>query len=146
MTALPLYWSSDYTDALVTALRQDPDFLKASRKLDDVIVLRCLDAAGGLDVEATYRIRHGTVELTRREEKAPSSAIRNAPFDKHSVFARTTAPYALWTKLDRGEMNVLQAIASPDYAVEGPKLRIMTNIGLFNAMSAVAARLPKRFA
>jgi putative sterol carrier protein len=147
----PLYWSDAYSRALVEAFRKDPDFQKAARKFDDTIVLRCLDAPteegnGKEDVEAVYRIRHGEVTLTRRAEPAPSRALRDAPFDKGSVFARTTAPYALWARLDRGEMNVLQALASPDYVVEGPKLKIMANIGLFNAMSAVASRLPKRFA
>lgn len=143
---LPLYWSSEFTDKLVAALRIDPAFLAASRKLDDTIVLRCLETPEGLDVEATYRIVRGTVELTRREEKSPSRAIRDVPFDGSRLFARTTAPFSVWTKLDRGEMNVLQAIASPEYAVEGPKMRIMMNIGLFNAMGAVAAKIPKRYA
>ncbi len=94
----------------------------------------------------TYRIKNGQVSEERREEPAPSRAIRDAPFDKKKAFARTTAPYAIWTKLDRGEMNVVQTLTSPDYHLEGPKLKIMANIGVFNAMSAVASRLPKRYA
>ena len=141
----PLYWSREYTDRLVAELRKDPAFLAAAKSFDDVIVLRCLDAPGGLDVQASYRIQKGTVELTRREEPAPSQALRSEPFDKSKQMARTTAPFSLWTKLDRGQMSVLGALASPEYAVEGSKLRIMANIGLLNAMNAVAARVPKRY-
>ena len=57
MADAPLYWSREYTDQLVAALRKDAAFLSASRSFDDVIVLRCLDAPGGVDVQATYRIR-----------------------------------------------------------------------------------------
>ncbi len=144
--ALPLYWSAAYLDVFVAALRADADFQKAARKFDGVIVLRCLDSPEGEDVEATYHIQHGEVRIERAAEKAPSASFRGKAFDGARAFARTTAPYRLWTRLDRGEMNVLQAIASPDYHVEGSKLRIMANIGLFNAMAAVGARTPKRFA
>jgi hypothetical protein len=30
--------------------------------------------------------------------------------------------------------------------LDGPKLKIMANIGMFNAMSAVGSKLPKRYA
>ncbi len=146
MAELPLYWSAEQTREYVAALNQDPAFQKAARKFDDSVVFRCLDTPGGTDIEVTYRIKNGQVSEERREEPAPSRAIRDAPFDKKKAFARTTAPYAIWTKLDRGEMNVVQTLTSPDYHLEGPKLKIMANIGVFNAMSAVASRLPKRYA
>jgi hypothetical protein len=130
----------------VDALRADPDFVRACRKFDGVVILRCLDTPEGEDVEAVYHLANGTVRVERLAEKAPSASFRAKPFDGARAFARTTAPYRAWTRLDRGEMNALQAIASPDYHVEGPKLRIMANIALFDAMAAVGARTPKRFA
>jgi putative sterol carrier protein len=145
MSDLPLYWTAAQTAQYVEALNQDEVFQKAARKFDDTVVFRCFDTPEGNDIEVRYRIQHGKVTETRREEHAPSRSLRDAPFDR-STFARTSAPYAVWTKLDKGEMNVLQALASPEYQVEGPKLKIMTNIGVFNAMSAVASRLPKRYA
>lgn len=130
----------------VDTLRADPDFVRACRKFDGVVILRCLDTPEGEDVEAVYHLANGTVRVERLAEKAPSASFRAKPFDGARAFARTTAPYRAWTRLDRGEMNALQAIASPDYHVEGPKLRIMANIALFDAMAAVGARTPKRFA
>ncbi len=143
---LPLYWTESQTAGFVAALNQSAEFQKAARKFDGDIVFRCLDHPDGADIEVVYAIRRGPVTMQWRGEPSPSSALRNAPFDKKRAFARTTAPFSVWVKLDRGEMNVVQAIASPDYHVEGPKLKIMANIGVFNAMSAVASKMPKRYA
>ena len=143
---LLLYWSEAYTNRYVEALNADEGFQKAARKFDDTIVFRCFDTPEGLDVEATYRIVKGRVTVSRWDETAPHRGLRETPYDKKKAFARSSAPYAVWTKLDKGEMSVLDALRSPEYVVEGPKLRIMANIGVFQAMSAVGAKLPKRFA
>lgn len=143
--APPRYWTREFTDVYVKALESDPSFQKATKSFSETLVLRCLDTPDRKDVEATYRIDRGRVKVDVRIEDAPSRALRESKFDKHAAMARTTAPYSIWVKLDRGEMNVLQAIASPDYHVEGPKLKIVTSMGVLNAMSAVASRLPKSY-
>lgn len=145
MADTPHYWTPEFTDVYVAELNRDPDFQKAARKFTGVLVMRALDAPETKDVEARYHVDHGKVRVETDREDAPSSAIRNRVFDKSRHFARTTAPYQMWCKLDRGEMNVVQAIAHPDYKVEGPKLKIMTSIGMLNAMAAVAKRLPKKY-
>ena len=48
-------------------------------------------------------------------------------------------------KLDKGEVSVARAIASPDYRVEGSKLKIMRHMAVFQAMAAVGADTPKRY-
>jgi hypothetical protein len=145
MTDPQTYWTPEFTDIYVAELNRDPDFQKASRKFTGVLVMRALDAPGGKDVETRYHVDRGTVRVETDREDAPSSALRGRPFDKSRYFARTTAPYPMWCKLDRGDMNVVQAIAHPDYKVEGSKLKIATNIGMLNAMAAVAKRLPKKY-
>lgn len=132
-------------DILVEELNRDPGFQKAARKFRGTIALRCLGTPEGKDVEAIYEIDRGRVTVRAEFDDAPSTAIRQRPFDKSRLFARTTATYELWVRLDKGEMNVVQAVAHPEYKVEGPKIKIMTNIGVFNAMGAVAARLPKAY-
>ncbi|MGF1466826.1 MAG: hypothetical protein ACFCGT_11900 [Sandaracinaceae bacterium] len=146
MAEPPLYWSAAFTDAFVANLQADEGFQRAARTFDQAIQLRCLDNPEGEDVAVTYRIRRGAVEVERWAEAAPSAALRDDPFDGETLMARTTAPYRIWCRLDRGEMNVLQAIASPDYRLEGPKLKVLRNIRVFNAMSAVAAKTAKRYA
>lgn len=139
------YWTPPFTDVYVAALNEDPEFQRAARKFRGLLVMRALDAPEGKDVETRYHIDHGRVTVESEREDAPSSTLRNRPFDKRGTFARTTAPYPVWCKLDRGEMNVVQAIAHPDYRIDGSKLKIMANVALLNAMSAVARRLPKRY-
>jgi len=139
------YWTQPFIDILEKELNRDPGFQKAARKFQGRVALRCLDTPEGKDVEGIYEIDRGRVTIHAEFDDAPSSAIRNRPFDKSRLFARTTAPYDLWVRLDKGEMNVVQAIAHPQYKVEGPKIKIMTNIGVFNTMGDVASRLPKRY-
>ncbi len=139
------YWTQEFVDAHVENLLRDPSFQKASRSFKGTIVLQCLGAPNGKDVSSKYHINKGDMTVDVSFEDSPSQAIRNEPFDSKRFFARTTAPYELWTKLDRGQINVIQAIASPDYRVEGPKLRIMANINLFRAMNDVAARMDKSY-
>ncbi len=48
-------------------------------------------------------------------------------------------------RLDRGEISVAQALVSPDYDIEGSKLKIMRHVGVLTAMNAVVADLPKTY-
>lgn len=143
---LPRYWTPEFVEVFAEKLRTSDSFLRAAGSFSKTIILRVLDTPDGKDGTATYVFEKG--KLVRHElvlEDAPSSSMRNAPFDSGKAFARTTAPYDLWVKLDRGEMNVAQALMSPDYNLEGPKIRIMRHIGTFNAMSATAASVNKRY-
>ncbi|GAB5546103.1 MAG: hypothetical protein RLP09_42920 [Sandaracinaceae bacterium] len=138
-----LFWSEPYNERYVDALNRDDRFQKAAKKLDDAVVFRCFDTPEGKDVSVTYRIEKGAVSMERREGPAPSPAIRGEPLE--GAFARSSAPYDLWVKLDKGEVSVARAIASPDYRVEGSKLKIMRHMAVFQAMAAVGADTPKRY-
>ena len=145
MPDAPLYWTPAFIEAYVEALNEDPEFQKTARGFSETIVLRCLDAHGE-DVEASYTFEDGeVVDVELWTEPAPSDELRDEPFDKKVALARATAPYAIWCKLDRGEMGVMQALASPEYQIEGPRLRIMANIGILNGMSAVASDIDKTY-
>ncbi len=143
MSDLLRYWTPEFADLFVKTLNEDGDFQKAARKFDDTIVLVCLDTPDGKDVSQALHIHRGRVTQDLVIEDAPG-ALRRAPFDKKTM-ARTTAPYAVWCKLDRGEMNVVQAIASPDHKIEGPKLKIARSLPVLNALSAVASGIDKRY-
>ncbi len=144
MSQVPHYWTRPFVERFVAALNESPAFRKAAANFSETIIMRCIDTPAGKDCSATYRFDKGECKSWDFEEWDAPSAARTLPFDGHSALARTTAPYALWCKLDRGEMNVAQALLSPDYRVEGPKLRIMWHVGTLNAMSAVASALPKQ--
>ena len=146
MPDAPRFWSEAFIEAYVEALNADPGFQKAARRFSDTITLRCLDAPDGKDVSATYAIQQGEVTNVQLWiEDAPSDELRSAPFDRHDALARATASYPTWIKLDTGELNAVGALASPDYKIEGPKLKIMTNMGVLNAMSDVSSKMEKTY-
>jgi len=82
--------------------------------------------------------------VDEREGKAPSP-IRHEPFDGSRFLARTTAPYAFWKRLDAKEIGVLHVITSPDYRLEGPKLKVLRHLKVFTMMGDVASDMPKRY-
>ncbi len=142
----PRFWTPAFIERFVGALNNDVDFEKTAGSFTDTIILRCFDTPDAQDVEAAYTFEAGRVtNVNVWMDDAPCMEMRNEPFDKNEAMARATAPYTIWTKLDQGEMSVLQALTAPDYSIEGPKLKILANIGVFNGMNAVAAGVEKTY-
>lgn len=141
----PRYWTRRFIDRLVDALNEDEGFQEETALFSDTIVLQCLDTPDGLDVRAAYSIDAGYVSVAVTEEEAPSKALRDSAFDSDYGLARATAPYWIWTQLDQGTMNVVGALASSDYQIDGPRLKIMMNLGILNAMSRVSAGIEKTY-
>ncbi len=145
MTTPPRYWTQEFVDALVAELNQNPKFQKTARSFRASVALRVLDTPDGLDATATYTIENGKVVNHTFETWKAGGEMRSIKFDKKKLLARTTASYGTWLKLDKGEINVAQALVSPDYKIEGSKLKIMRHIGVFTTMGDVAAGLPKSY-
>ncbi|MFQ5570987.1 MAG: hypothetical protein ACE5G0_15010 [Rhodothermales bacterium] len=146
MADAPRYWTPEYIGEFVEALNEDPEFAATAGSFTNAIILRCLDTPDGQDVEAVYEFEEGrVVNVDVWMDDAPCEDMRAEPFDKNEALARATAPYEIWTKLDRGEISVLQALTSPGYQIEGPKLKILAHIGLFNRMNDVAAAVDKTY-
>lgn len=149
MTEPPRYWTEAFIDALAAAFNTHEKFQRAARSFSETLILRCLDApagdGGSDDCSASFTFAEGRcVRHAFRRERAPS-AMRREPFPKGEAMVRSTAPYALWVRLDRGEMSVPQALISPDYNVEGSKLKIMRHVGVLTTMNAVVASLAKTY-
>jgi putative sterol carrier protein len=146
MSTLPRYWTPAFVEAFVEALNTDDDFQRAASSFSDTITLRCLDTPDDEDVAAAYTFDDGqVVDVDLWIDEAPSEDLREDPFDSSEAMARATAPYSIWTKLDKGDMNVMQALSSPDYIVEGSMIRIMSNIQVFRGMNTVAAKVDKTY-
>jgi putative sterol carrier protein len=147
MSDAPRYWTPAFVERFVEALNTDEDFQQTARSFSNTIVLRCLDTPDGEDVSASYTFDDGqVVDVDLWIDEAPSDEMRNEPFDRREALARATASYAIWTKLDRGEIGVMQALSSPDYTIEGSTIKIMSNIGIFRGMNTVAAGVEKTYA
>mgnify|MGYP006267604905 CR=1 FL=1 len=146
MSEPPRYWTPAFVERFVEALNTDPDFQRSAGAFANTIILRCLDTPDGEDVSAAYTFDDGqVVDVNLWIDDAPSEAMRDDPFDSSEALARATASYDTWTKLDKGEIGVMQALSSPDYTIEGSTIKIMSNIGVFRGMNTVAAQVDKTY-
>lgn len=146
MPDAPRYWTPEFVEAFVDALNTDSDFQRAAGSFSNTIILRCFGTPDDEDVSAAYTFEDGTVtDVDLWIDDAPSDDMRNDEFDRSEALARATATYDVWTKLDKGEMNVMQALSSPDYQIEGSTIKIMANIQVFRGMNTVAAKVDKTY-
>ena len=146
MADRPQYWTPEFVEAFVEAMNDDAAFQKAAGSFTNTIIFRCLDHPTGEDIEAAYTFEDGQVtDVELWMEDAGDPDFRDDPFDKTAALARATAPYRVWVQLDKGEMTPLGALTSPDYQIEGPKLKIMSNMGVLNGMGDVASRIDKTY-
>ena len=145
MTDVPRYWTRAFIEAFVERLNEDPDFQRHAHRFSDTIVFQCLDTPDGRDVRAAYEIDSGYVSVQITDEEAPSAVVRDGRFDSQSGLARATAPYDVWRRVDDGSLSIMGAMASPDYRIEGSRMKIMLNLSLFDALGKVASGMPKRY-
>jgi putative sterol carrier protein len=147
MSDAPRYWTPAFVERFVKALNTDAEFQRTAGSFSNTIILRCLDTPDGEDISAAYTFENGeVVDVDLWIDDAPSGDLRNDPFERDHALARATAPYDVWVKMDKGEMGVVQALSSPDYTIEGSTIKIMSNIGVFRGMNAVAAKVDKTYA
>ena len=146
MSDTPRYWTPEFVERFVEALNSDPDFQRSAGSFTNTIILRCFDTPDGEDVSAAYTFDDGqVVDVDLWIDDAPSEEMREDSFDSGEALARATASYDTWTKLDKGEIGVMQALSSPDYSIEGSTIKIMSNISVFRGMNTVAAQVDKTY-
>lgn len=146
MSDAPRYWTPAYIERFVEALNGDEEFQNTASSFSKTVELRCLDTPDGEDVSATYTFEDGqVVDVDLWIDDAPSEEMREEPIDKDAVMARATASYDVWVKMDQGEMGATEALASPDYKIEGSMMQIMSNMGVFRGMNTVAANVEKSY-
>jgi putative sterol carrier protein len=143
---MPRYWTPDFVERFVEAINNDEEFQDKAGSFSETVELRCLDTPDGEDISATYTFEDGQiVDVDLWIDDAPSEQMRDEPVDKDAVMVRATAPYDVWVKMDKGEMGSTEALASPDYQIEGAMMRIMSNMGVFRGMNKVSANVEKSY-
>jgi len=146
MADAPQYWSPEFVEHFVGALNGDDDFQSTAGSFSNTIELRCLGTPDGEDISALYTFEDGqVVDVDLWIDDAPSEEMREEPFDSSTAMARATAPYDVWVQLDKGEMGVTAALTSPDYNIDGPMLKVMSNIGVFRGLNRVASEVEKTY-
>lgn len=146
MSDAPRYWTPAFVERFVEAINGDDEFQDTAGSFSETVELRCLDTPDDEDVSATYTFEDGQiVDVDLWIDDAPSEQMREEPVDKDAVMVRATAPYDVWVKMDKGEMGSTEALASPDYQIEGAMMRIMSNMGVFRGMNKVSANVEKSY-
>ncbi|PSQ54400.1 MAG: hypothetical protein BRD28_02300 [Bacteroidetes bacterium QH_10_64_37] len=146
MSDAPRYWTPAFVERFVEALNSDDEFQETAGDFSKTVELRCLDTPKDEDVSATYTFEDGrVVDVDLWIDDAPSDEMREEPVDKNAVMARATASYEVWVQMDKGEMGAAEALASPDYQIEGSMMQIMSNMGVFRGMMSVAAEVEKTY-
>ncbi len=146
MSDAPRYWTPEFVERFVETINSDEEFQDTAGSFSETVELRCLDTPEGEDVSATYTFEDGEiVDVDLWIDEAPSEQMREEPVDEDAVMVRATAPYDVWVKMDKGEMGSTEAIASPDYQIEGAMMQIMSNMGVFRGMNKVSANVEKSY-
>lgn len=142
----PRYWTPEFVERFVESVNSDEEFQDKAGSFSETVELRCLDTPDGEDVSATYTFEDGQiVDVDLWIDDAPSDQMRDEPVDKSEIMVRATAPYDVWVRMDKGEMGSAEALASPDYQIEGAMMRIMSNMGVFRGLNKVAAHVEKTY-
>lgn len=146
MSDAPRYWTPAFIEAFVEAINTDESFQSTAGSFSNTIELRCFGTPDGEDVAAAYTFDDGQiVDVDVWIDDAPCEEMREEPFDKSQMMARASAPYNVWVQMDKGEMNAMQALTSPDYTIDGSTITIMSNMGVFRGLNEVAAKIEKTY-
>ena len=146
MSDAPRYWTPEFVEAFVESINNDEEFQDKAGSFSETIELRCLDTPDAEDVSATYTFEEGRiVDVDLWIDEAPSEQMRAEAVDTDAIMARATAPYDVWVQMDKGEMGAAEAIASPDYQIDGSMMQVMSNMGVFRGMMSVAADVEKTY-
>ena len=143
---VPRYWTPEFVEAFVESINSDEEFQDKAGSFSETIELRCLDTPDAEDVSATYAFEEGRiVDVDLWIDEAPSEQMRAEEVDTDAIMARATAPYDVWVQMDKGEMGAAEAIASPDYQIDGSMMQVMSNMSVFRGMMSVAAEVEKTY-
>jgi len=146
MSDAPRYWTPEFVEAFVESINSDEEFQDKAGSFSETIELRCLDTPDAEDVSATYAFEEGRiVDVDLWIDEAPSEQMREEEVDTDAIMARATAPYDVWVQMDKGEMGAAEAIASPDYQIDGSMMQVMSNMSVFRGMMSVAAEVEKTY-
>lgn len=145
MTEPHRFWTRPLVDQMLSLLNSDPKFKKLASGVEAVIQLRCTDTPEGTDIVGTYQVDDGHLQCLSFDEQRAPGPMRTEPLDRSRILARTTAPYAIWVKLDTGEFGVIDAIINPNYKFEGAKLKVLRHLRMFARVADLSRQMPKRY-
>jgi hypothetical protein len=135
------FYTKAWLDEIARRLESDPRFAQDGKKLNGTFVFRIYDGPDGKDRRTQWTFKQGKA-LDYRYESHPSpwEELRKEPFSANFVM-RSSAPFTMAAKLNRGEISAARALTSPEYQVEGNKSMIMMMMKSINVWNEVATAI-----
>ena len=139
------FYSREWVEEIARRLATDARFLAEGKKLNGVFVFRVYDGPDGKDRRTEWTFKQGrVVGWAYAEQPTPWVGLREEAFSAR-VVSRTTMTYEQAARLNRGELTVQRALASPEYKVEGNMSLVMAMMKGFQVWQVVAGEIPVRY-
>lgn len=137
------YYSREWCDEAQRKMNGDAGHLAAAKNLTGTFCFRVYDCPDGTDRIAYWDFDQGKVlNISLDIRPAPDREIRELPFDKTKVRARTSAPFEKLLALNAGRISILKLLTDRNYKVEGPKAEAMKYMKGLNSWRRVCGSIP----
>ena len=137
------YYSREWLDEAQRRLNSDAEHLAAAKNLTGTFCFRVYDCPDGTDRIAYWDFDQGRLlKVTLEMKQAPDKEIRNLPFDKAKLRARTSTTFNKLLALNKGEISILKLLTDRNYRVEGPKTEAMRHMKGLNSWRRVVGAIP----
>ena len=137
------YYSREWCDEAQRRMNSDAAHLAAAKNLSGTFCFRVYDCPDGTDRIAYWDFDQGRVlNISLDIRPAPDREIRELPFDKTKVRARTSAPFEKLVALNCGKTSILKLLTDRNYKVEGPKVEAMKYMKGLNSWQRVCGSIP----
>jgi len=135
------YYSKAWLEAGKEALNNSEKHLKQGKKLNGIFDFRILDGPDGKDRRGTWEFENGKcLNVSYECQPAPWTELREMPLDSGHV-GRISCPFSLLAKLNKGEMSPMKAFTTPEYILEGQKMKFITMMTALNSWNEHVARI-----
>lgn len=139
-------FSRELTEEVVTVCNGDAGHLDKAKMLNGVMVLVALDTPDSKDVSLRYKFTKGHIDSFDFEEEDAPSELRDRSFRPMvDGLARVTAGYDTFVKLDKGEIEVADALSSADYKIDGNMIMLMPLMQAMESFSGKVRAMPKEY-
>ncbi|MBE0481335.1 MAG: hypothetical protein IBX68_10190 [Dehalococcoidia bacterium] len=137
------YYTQEWCEEVQKRLNSDREHLAAARNLTGTFCFRVYDCPDGTDRIAYWDFDQGRLaNITLESRPAPWKEMRELPFDKTKVRARTSAPFFKLLALNKREVSILKLLTDPNYKIEGPKVEAMKYMKGLNSWNRVCFEIP----
>jgi hypothetical protein len=139
-------FTRELTEEVVTICNGDAEHLDKAKLLNGAFVLVAHDTPDSTDVCLLYKFTNGHIDSYEFEEEDAPSSFRDRTFRPMvDGLARVSASYETFVKLDKGEIEVADALSSSDYKIDGNMMMLMPLMQAMESFSGKVRALAKEY-